>query len=517
MNAERKQYYIVSVDEVRAADLNSEFWGVPTILLMENAGAGVAQIAYRKARDLSLNERVAVVAGSGGKAGDGFVAARHLLNHGFSVNIYLTSRVIKHPDALRNFKILKNLFGVSIRKYEAGMKFDEDIVIDALLGTGVRGAPRGVVADAIRSINSSKCFKISIDVPSGVDPETGEVPGDAVKADVTATMAAVKPGLLKAKEYVGELHVINIGTPRNAFLAVGPGDVKVWFRQKATTAKKGDGGRVLVFTGSSRYVGAPWLTALAAWRAGADLVFLAAPKDVVEARFSPEIIAVGLKGETLGPGHVDAILREGLLSKCDAVVAGPGLGLTPETTEFIRKLISATTEYRIPIILDADALKALPHVKVGPLNAVLTPHLGEASVLLNRKLSPPGTVEERVSVAKEVSAKYGCVTVLKGYIDVIASPDGRHKLRVGVGHQDMSCGGTGDVLAGLIATAVARSRDLFRAACIAAFLNAAAGEYAYLVGGKASPIEILKYVPEIIKDPIGFSRKLLKLREEVSS
>ena len=517
MNAGHGQYEVISVDEMRAADLNSEFWGVPTILLMENAGAGVARIVREKAEDLSLGKSVAIVAGSGGKAGDGFVAARHLLNYGFRVNVYLTSKVIKHSDASRNFEVLKQLIGASIRRYKVGMQFKEDIIIDALLGTGVRGAPRGEAAEAIRSINSSEGFKVAIDLPSGVNPETGEVPGEAVRADVTATMAAVKPGLLKAREYVGELHVINIGTPKNAFLAVGPGDIKVWFRQKEVTAKKGDGGRVLVLTGSSKYVGAPWLTALAAWRAGADLVFLAAPEDVVEARFSPEIIALKLKGDNLKPNHVDMLLEEGILSKSDVIVAGPGLGLTPETVEFVRKLTSVAAELRIPLILDADALKALPKADVGKLNAVLTPHLGEASALLGRRFSPPASIEERVSIAKEISSRYGCVTLLKGYVDVIASSDGKYKLRIGVGHQDMSCGGTGDVLAGLIATAVARGGSLFRAACIAAFVNAAAGEYAYLVGGKASPTEILKHVPQVLKDPLGFARRLLNLRSEVSS
>ena len=189
---------VLTVAEMRAADLNSEFWGVPTRLLMENAGAGVARVIVDAVGEGP--HTVAVVAGSGGKAGDAFVAARHLLNHGFQVNVYLTSKVIRNEDAAANFEVLKNLRGVRITRYSLGQQFSEDVIIDGLLGTGVRGAPRGDVAYAIRSINSSQGLKVSIDVPSGVNPDTGEVPGDAVKADITVTMATVKPGLLKATE-----------------------------------------------------------------------------------------------------------------------------------------------------------------------------------------------------------------------------------------------------------------------------------------------------------------------------
>ncbi len=508
---------VLSVDEIRAADLNSEFWGVPTRILMENAGAGVARIINEESRKRGIGKRVAVVAGSGGKAGDSFVAARHLINEGYEVTVYLVSKVIKHPDALENFNILRNLLKVRIIKYNPGMLFNEEIIIDGLLGTGVKGAPRGEVAEAIKSINNSRGFKVSIDVPSGVNPETGEVPGLAVKADVTITMAAVKPGLLKAKEYVGKLYIVNIGTPYNAFIAVGPGDVKIWFKGKKVNAKKGDGGRILIVTGSKQYVGAPWLTAMSAWASGADLVFLASPEAVLATRFSPEIIGIPLKGDQLTSNHIDELFSRPVISKCDVIVSGPGLGLSSDTEGFIERLVLKAAELGKPLILDADALKVLPRVKLPEnLKLLLTPHLGEASILLNRRLGEAG-IDERVNIALEISRKYKAVTLLKGPCDAITSPEGKWKIRIGVGHQDMSCGGTGDVLTGIAATAVFRSGSLFRGACIAAFVNAVAGEYAYLRDGKASPLNIIKYVPQILSMPLEFCRKLKEIRGELSS
>jgi len=506
---------VLTVAEMKAADLNSEFWGVPTRYLMENAGAGVARVIVDAVGEGPYT--VAVIAGSGGKAGDAFVAARHLLNHGFQVNVYLASKVIRNEDAAANFKVLKSLRGVRISRYSLGQQFSEDVIIDGLLGTGVRGAPRGDIAYAIRSINSSRGLKVSIDVPSGVNPDTGEVPGDAVKADVTVTMAAVKPGLLKATEYVGKLVVVNIGTPKNAFEAVGPGDVAVWFKHKKPDAKKGDGGRVLVFTGSKEFVGAPWLTALGAWYAGADLVFLASTEEVLKHRFSPEVLGIPLKGDHLKPSHVNVLKKQNFIHKIGVIAAGPGLGLHDETANFIESLLKLASELNVPLVLDADALKVLPSINVpGNVTLVLTPHLGEASVLLQRSLHPQ-SIDDRITIALEISKRYKAYILLKGSVDVIMAPTGNYKLRIGVGHQDMSCGGTGDVLAGILATALVRTGNPFRAACIAAFTNAIAGEYAYMQSGKASPLNILNYVPHVLKDPLGFSRKYRELKNTLNS
>lgn len=507
---------ILSSDEVRAADINSVFWGVSTRLLMENAGAGVAKVI----KDLTNSKpcRVAVVAGSGGKAGDSFVAARHLAGEDYEVHVYLVSKIIRHEDARENLEILKNQHNIVIHDYKSGTSLDYDIIIDGLLGIGVRGAPKDIYADAIRAINSSRGIKVAIDVPSGLDPDTGEAPGDVVRADVTATLVAPKPGLLKAPEFVGKLVVVNIGLPPNVLRAVGPGDVEVWFKKKDPKAKKGDGGRILVVTGSREFVGAPWLTALGAWVAGADLVYLAAPEYVLKFRFSPEVIGLPLEGDYLTEDSLKEII--GIIKKVDVVVSGPGLSVRGETKNFIRALLSTIREVRKPLVLDADALKLVSGEDLTGIEVIMTPHLGEAAALIGvepSSLISEDTVENRINVAKNIVERYKVTLILKGYVDVVMSPNGNFKIRTGIGHQDMSCGGTGDVLTGLVATSLARAKDPFRAASIAAFVNAVAGELAYLIEGKSSPMNILKYVPQVLKEPLKTVLRVKELRSDSSS
>lgn len=505
----------ISSDEVRAADINSVFWGVSTRLLMENAGAGVARVI----KDLTSGEpcRVAVIAGSGGKAGDSFVAARHLATEDYEVHVYLVSKIIRHEDARENLKILENQHNVVIQEYEAGTSLNHDVVVDGLLGIGVKGAPKGIYADAIRTINNSRGIKVAIDVPSGLNPDTGEAPGDVVRADVTVTLVAPKPGLLKAPDVVGKLITVNIGLPPNTLRVVGPGDVEVWFRKKDLKAKKGDGGRILVITGSKEFVGAPWLTALGAWAAGADLVYLAAPEYVLKSRFSPEVIGLPLEGDYLTEDSLKEVM--GVMKKADVVVSGPGLGVREETRGFVKALLNKIREVRKPLVLDADALKLASGEDFTGIDVIMTPHLGEAAILAGIEpslLISEDTVETRINIAKNIVERYKVTLILKGYVDVVMSPDGNFKIRTGVGHQDMSCGGTGDVLTGLVATSLARAKNPFRAASIAAFVNAVAGELAYLIDGRSSPTNILKYIPQVLKEPLKTALKVKELRGDLS-
>ncbi len=496
----------ISVAEMRVAEINSEFLGVPTIRLMEAAGASVASEIRKR---VPPGARVAVLAGGGGKAGDGFVAARHLDSMGYDVTVYLVASRVRHPDAVQNFEVLKTATSVKIGPFEGSVN-GFDVVIDALLGTGVKGAPRGRYAEAIEAMNNSNAgLKVAIDLPSGIIPDTGEVPGAAVKADLTVTMHAPKKGLLvePARSYVGELVVANIGIPKAATTRVGPGDVQVWFTPKPATAKKGDGGKVLVVAGSAEYVGAPWLTAIGAWSAGADLVYLLAPEEVVRKRFSPEIITHSLRGEKLVTDHIDTIGK--YIHRADVVAAGPGLGTDPATFEAVHELVKRALSEGKHLVIDADALKALSTKEVR-LNryAVMTPHLGEASKLLGRSLD--NDRESRVEAAKEIARKYDTVVLLKGFIDIVAEPGGEFKVREGIGSSDMSAGGTGDILTGVVAEILARSGRPFGAARAASFIMAVAGVLSYHERGRSTPLNIVEYIPLIIKDPIGMARKALQ-------
>ena len=504
----------ISVKEMRVLELNSYLYGVTTRLLMESAGAAVAQVIRERFRDGLHDMRVKVVLGKGGKAGDGLVCARHLTPYVRSVEVVMVYETLGHKDAQENLNIIKSMGSVKITKFKSGIDLSSDIIIDGLLGIGVKGVVREPIKSVIERLNRSSGFKVSIDVPSGIDPDTGEVLGVAVKADLTVTLHKVKLGLLKAKDYVGELVVANIGVPVDAELCVGPGDVVYRVKQKPVTAKKGDGGRVLVIAGSKDYIGAPWLTALASWYAGADIVWLAAPYPVFTTRFSPEIIPVMIDEPYISPKSIENMSEH--MAKTDVVVIGPGLSLkNPYLTDTVIKIIDIALAYSKPLVIDADALKVLHKVwEERGLDfkgkAVLTPHLGEATYLLNKSLG--NMVEDRIKAAIEISKKYNVITVLKGYQDVIAEPSGKYRLRRGIGHQDMSRGGTGDVLSGVIAGLVRRTDNLFDAALAATFINSLSGELAYMHYGMASPLKMLKFIPRIIKDPVDMIDELFLMK-----
>lgn len=200
------------------------------------------------------------------------------------------------------------------------------------------------------------------------------------------------------------------------------------------------------------------------------------------------------------------------------MVSGPGLGVREETRGFVKTLLGVVREVRKPLVLDADALKLASGEDFTGIEVIMTPHLGEAAILINVEpahLLTEDTVETRIKVARNIVELYKATVILKGYVDVIMSPSGDFKLRSGVGHQDMSCGGTGDVLTGLVATSLARTKDSFRAASIASFVNAVAGELAYLIDGKSSPMNILKYIPQVLKDPLKTALKVRELRSNL--
>lgn len=499
----------VDTVDMRALEINSSALGVSTLLLMENAGRSVAEEILRR---FGRDKKILVIAGRGGKAGDGFVAARHLKSLGYRVDVMLTSdpEAIRHEDAKHNLNVLLRS-GWRLLRYEREIPKDYDIIIDAMLGTGVRGRVRGVIAEIIEKINSIDSYKVSIDLPSGVDPDTGETLGICVRSDLTITMHAPKKGLLNNKECVGELVVVNIGIPSEAWEEVGPGDIEARIRKRERTAKKGDAGRVLVIAGSYKYVGAPWIAALAAWAAGSDLVYLAAPRAVIDKAFSPEIIPIELEDRELTMRSLE-ILRD-YIDRVDSVALGPGIGLSRETRESVGLLLEELSKSKknIKIVIDADALKILSDLDVRfGWKAVLTPHLGEASILLKKSIN--NDPMSRREAASEISEKYEAIVVLKGYIDFVCERS-RCRSRSIIGNPDMTRGGTGDVLTGVIASLIPRTRSLFEAACAGVEINAIAGELAYIRKGSSSPMNLIELIPEIIKDPLNSFREVLRQKE----
>jgi NAD(P)H-hydrate epimerase len=494
----------ISSRDMRALEVNAEYFGVSLLQLMENAGRNVAlEISSR----FKKRQKIVIFCGLGGNGGDGFVAARHLSAMGFMVTVVLAGRGkdIAHEAALANWCSLQFL-RESIPIYEvtdssAIPKVEADVVVDALLGTGTKGKLKPPVAQIVDHINAIKAAKVAIDVPTGIDSDTGEVLGNAVKADVTVTFHKAKKGLERAKKYTGELVVRDIGLPMQLETFAGPGDVLLVTKMRPLSAHKGDFGRLLVIGGSEVYSGAPTLVSLAALRTGVDIAYTAAPERTSRdiAAISPDLITVKLDGEHLNLGNL-ALLKD-YLSAVDAVALGPGAGLHSETKAFVKACVEAVEDAGKPLLLDADGLKAFADFKRRlKVPLVLTPHAGEYAILTGKKL--PENFEARVSEVQKTASELGAVILLKGQVDVVS--DGKRVKLNFAGNPGMTVGGTGDVLSGVVGALLAQKADPFEAAVAGAFVNGAAGDFvASKVGYHMVASDLLDWIPRVLNDPMS--------------
>jgi len=482
---------------------NSERLGITKLLLMENAGAAVARNAL-KLLSSSKEKRVLVVCGRGNNGGDGLVAARHLAGSGVKVKVLLIGGEPKTREALYNYQVLRKCpFSVDVQivnsRDQLTKLVDGDLIIDALLGTGTIGAPRGLIADAIAVINSLDIPVLSIDTPSGLNPFTGETPGIVVRADVTVTFHSLKPGL--KKDFCGKIIVEKIGAPPEALLISGPGDVKVVIKKRDPWSHKGDFGRILIVGGSSKYSGAPALAGLAALRSGADLVVIIGPEKAVMPikSVSPDLITIPLLSEErLTPSDLPAILDE--VDKSDVILIGPGLGRSTETKEAVISLLNYLRERRKKAVVDADALKFMKPGDGWP-ELIITPHSSEFSSIFGEK--PSIDLEERIKLALIGSKKLGGTIILKGHIDVIAHGK-RFKVNM-TGNPGMTVGGTGDVLSGVVSAFYAVHMDPLMAASAAAYITGRAGDLAYEnVCYSLTATDLLEYIPKAILECISF-------------
>ncbi len=496
---------MITSREMRALELNSEYFGVSRLQLMENAGKAVAdEIASRFE---PKKTRVAIFCGLGGNGGDGFVAARHLACLGFRVEVILAGRSkdVVDEEARRNWLALQALKDtVAFHEiYDSTLvpSVEADVVVDALLGVGLKGVLRPPFSQLVREINEAEAYRISVDVPTGVDSDSGKILGEAVEAHLTVTFHKVKPGLKKAKKHVGELVVKGIGVPQEFERFAGPGDVSLVVKSRPPEAHKGDFGRLLVVGGSEVFSGAPALVALSALRVGVDLTYVAAPQRTAYAisSMAPDLITVKLEGSHLNPRNTAVVKR--YLEISNAVVMGPGLGLHAETRDAVMKIVEMIEEERIPLLLDADGLKAFAESKrkiSSPL--VLTPHAGEFQLLTGKKL--PADLRKRVEEVRKTARKLRAVILLKGHVDVISDGE-RIKLNF-TGNPGMTVGGTGDVLSGIVGAFLAQEADPFEAAVAGAFINGAAGDFVQSEKGcHMIPTDVIEWIPRVIDDPMS--------------
>ncbi len=466
--------------------------GVPGPVLMETAGRGVFQHLWAAFGDRLRHGAATVVCGRGNNGGDGFVVARCLLNRGCRVHtVLLGGKDGVSGDAAIHLGALLGSGGAVV---ETGPDHGEAppevpgrsvVIVDAVLGTGLAADVRGLPARAIGWINGAGLPVVSVDVPSGVSSDTGQVCGDAVRADLTVTFGWPKRGhyLHPGAALRGRLEVVEIGIPRRALGALRPG---LWAMEPSDAcghlrrdpaAHKGVLGHVLVFGGSPGKEGAAGLAAWGALRAGAGLATVSAPAGSLgAARLPLEVMTEPLgSGGAAWSGPLWEAAGE-IARRADALVIGPGLGTSPGAAEFLSEALRSPGA---PVVLDADGLNlvardpALAQGRCRPV--VLTPHPGEAARLLG---STAAQIQaDRAAAAAALCARYGCVVVLKGAGTLVSGPEGPPAL-VPLGNAGMATAGSGDVLSGVVGAFLARGMAGLDAARLAAWVHASAGDRA---------------------------------------
>ena len=450
---------MITSEEMAVVDANAEALGVPRKQLMESSGNAVARVVREVA---APGDGVALVCGRGNNGGDAFVAARFLGDYEVSVHLLGRAETITTDIAAENWDALQRaeIDAEEVRDSTALDLESPDVVVDAMLGTGVTGALREPEASAARSINASDATVVAVDVPSGVDADTGEADGVAVDADHVVTFHDDKPGLDAVD---ADVTVADIGIPDGVERFVERGDLLRLSRDP--TAHKGDFGRVLV-VGGGPYTGAPALAAQSALRAGADLAFVACPSSVAREiqGYSENLILRPFDGEHLAPDHVDSLLTEA--SDHDTVVFGPGLGSHDETLAAVESFLGS---FDGTAIVDADALQVVPSVDTDA-TLVCTPHQGELQKMGGETADD---WRERAELVESFAADIGHTVLVKGAYDVIS--DGETTRVNRTGNPGMTVGGTGDVLAG-VTGALACVLDPLSAGAVGAYANGRSGD-----------------------------------------
>lgn len=481
----------VSVDTMRALDAATMAGGVPGEVLMDRAGRAAAREIRREVARGAWGriERLVVLAGKGNNGGDGYVVARDFAEHGPCPVVLLAAvpPEFLRDAALHHARLLPESVCCQVSStlpdgvFQAG-----DLIVDALLGTGVNGAPRAPFDQWIERVNASGCPVVSLDIPSGLDGDTGAAPGAVVQADLTVTMALPKTGMLTeaGRPFCGRLRCVDIGFSA-AHVAAAPGtgealfaaDVRPRLGRRGMAAHKGTFGSVLVLGGSRLYGGAPLLSGVAALRVGAGLATVLRPLGA--ARFAPPCLSLIVQdvpdggSGTLGPEALPRVAE--LCPRQQAIVFGPGLGTHPATGEVLAAVLATP----LPMVLDADGLRLLAaHPEWSEAVAgglVLTPHPGEMRVLLQGFGLERWQGAPRREQALALAERVGAVVVLKGLGTVVAAPDGRSWINTS-GSPALATAGTGDVLAGMIGGWLAQGSDPVDAAILAVFVHGLAGE-----------------------------------------
>lgn len=510
---------VVTAEEMRQIDRKTIELGIPGHVLMERAGCAVA----RKIREIFEKKKTVIIAGGGNNGGDGIVVGRELFNAGWNVKVFLLIREDKlSPDCRNQLRIVRKV-GVPVEfRLVSEADLHGAIVVDALLGTGLNKSVEGQMAEVIGFLNRSGVPVVSVDIPSGISSDNGQVMGVAVRADYTVTFGLPKRGhlLYPGAEYTGELIVENIGFPEE-FLTSDEIKVEIpdaeWLRsllpRRPRYSHKGDYGHVLIVAGSRGKTGAALMAAKACMRSGAGLVTIGVPESLMELfqmRVTEEMtLPLPDRGDGTLSSKAWKEILDFLSKKADVLCLGPGIGVSGDTERLIMDILGSLNS---PAVIDADAINSIPDLRLlkeckAPL--ILTPHPGEMLRLINKRglLSLGSTVallsdieKDRIEVARSFSEETGVFLVLKGVPTVTAAPDGRAYINP-TGNPGMSSAGAGDVLTGMIGALLGQGLEPLKSATLGVYLHGLSGDIAAGSKGEPSLIasDIIEAIPEAFK------------------
>jgi len=514
---------VATAEQMQELDRKAiEGYKIPGIVLMENAGRGATEVISTAFPDIQ-NKKIAIVAGKGNNGGDGFVIARHLLNRGISVKVYL----LTDPKALRgdseiNYHIFSRMKGevISVPSSKDYQKVKRDLekfdlLIDGIFGTGLDAEVRGYYREVIDHLNTLQKPIVAVDIPSGLDANTGKPLGTAIRASLTVTFGLPKVGHLisPGPDYVGTLKVIDIGIPRKLVEEekiqthlLESEEIRRWLSApRRPDTHKGDYGHLLVISGSVGKTGAAAMVCEAALRIGAGLVTLAIPKSlnaIMEMKLT-EVMTEPLPEtpkQSLSLRAFNSILR--LCENKKAVVIGPGLGTFKETQSLVLKLIKTLD---LPVVLDADGITALAtQPKILPTanrSLILTPHPGEMARLIQS--TPKEVQEDRIGISRNFSQSRQVHLLLKGHRTLITTPKGEVFINP-TGNPGMASGGTGDVLTGMIGGLICQGFEILPSLQIAVYLHGLAGDVVASEKGEKSLVasDIIEKIPALLQGKI---------------
>ncbi len=502
---------VATAAEMKEIDrLTMEKYAISGLVLMERAGLSVAQ----KVRELFDKKKVIVLAGGGNNGGDGIAAARNLHNWGWNVTVLLMLREDKlSPECLTQYRIAKQTgVAVEFRKEVSERDLHSAIVIDAMLGTGINKAVTSPMTDVIRFLNASAVNVVSVDIPSGISSDTGQVMGDAVRADFTVTFGLPKIGhmLFPGADYAGSLFIEDIGFPeivlkddRLMTETLERDAISILIPDRQRYSYKGDYGHILIVAGSKGKTGAAIMAAEACLRSGAGLVTVGVPEtlaNIFQARAKEEmILPLPDTGKGVLSAKASEEVRDFLTHHADVLAIGPGITENEDTFNLMVNLLEATA---VPMVLDADALNVIGGrrelFRKMKAPVVLTPHIGEMARLLKsvsgKSLKTPDEYDarkdvetDRIRISRTYVKETGVTLVLKGVPTIIADPEGKILINT-TGNPGMATAGAGDVLTGMIAGLLGQGMNPLDASCAAVYIHGLAGDIASRTKGMHSLI-----------------------------